>query len=100
MPLKNNVKIIDNLVLFFMLLFLASLTNSIFINQIGYYGALLLLIFHYFLTKESTFEKTGIEFALLWFIVAEILSLIFSLNHSQSLLFVTRRFLLIPLIYV
>lgn len=100
MPLKFNVKTVDNLVLFFMLLFLASLTNSIFINQIGYYGALLLLIFRYYLTKESLFEKTGIEFALLWFIAAELLSLIFSLNQPQSLLYVTRRLLLIPLIYV
>lgn len=100
MPSKNTVRIIDNLVLFFMLLFLASLTNSIFINQIGYYGALLLLLFRYYLTKESKVEKTGIEFALLWFIAAEIFSLIFSLNQSQSLLYVTRRILLMPLIYV
>ncbi|HSD62220.1 MAG TPA: hypothetical protein VLB50_00420, partial [Ignavibacteriaceae bacterium] len=100
MPGRNIVKVIDKLVLFFMLLFLASLTNSIFINQVGYYGALLLLIFRYYITRENTSEKTGIEFALLWFLAAEILSLIFSLNQSQSLLYVTRRILLIPLIYV
>jgi O-antigen ligase len=101
MPDKRNlVERIDQLVLFFMLLFLASLTNSIFINQLGYYGALLLLLARYFITKNNPFERTGLESALIWFIAAEIFSLIFSLNHSQSLLFATRRFLLIPLIFV
>ena len=101
MPGKTNlVKTIDNLVLFFMLVFVASLTNSIFINQVGYYGALVLLLARYFITKDNPFEKTGLEFALLWFIAAEIFSNIFSLNHPQSLLFASRRFLLMPLIYV
>jgi hypothetical protein len=97
---SKKVRIVDNLVLFFWLLFLASLTNSIFINQVGYYGVLLLLLFRYYLTKESAVEKTGIEYALLWFIAAEIFSLIVSLNQSQSFLYVTRRILLMPLIYV
>jgi hypothetical protein len=101
MPGKTNlVKTIDNFVLFFMLVFVASLTNSIFINQVGYYGTLVLLLARYFITKDNPFEKTGLEFALLWFIAAEIFSNIFSLNHSQSLLFASRRFLLMPLIYV
>lgn len=100
MQQKNLVKTIDNLVLFFMLVFLASLTNSIFINQLGYYGALILLLYRYFITKNNPFEKTGLESALLWFIAAEIFALIFSLNHPQALLFATRRFLLMPLIYV
>jgi O-antigen ligase len=97
---RNPITVIDNLIFFFMLVFIASLTNSIFVNQLGYYGALILLLTRYFITKNNPFEKTGLEFALLWFIAAEIFSLIFSLNHAQSLLFVTRRFLLIPLIYV
>ena len=94
------IRVIDNLVFFFILLFLASLTNSIFVNQLGYYGALILLLARYFITGNNPFEKTGLEFALLWFIAAEIFSLIFSLNQGQSALFVTKRFLLIPLIYV
>ncbi len=100
MPQSNIVKTIDNLVFFFMLVFLASLTNSIFVNQLGYYGALILLLARFFITKDNPFEKTGLETALLWFIAAEIFSLIFSLNHPQDLLFATRRFLLMPLIYV
>ena len=101
MPAKRKpVEFIDQFILFFMILFLATLTNSIFLNQLGYYGALVLLLVKYFITEDNPFEKTGLESALLWFIAAEIFSLIFSLNHSQSLLFATRRFLLMPLIYV
>ncbi len=99
MPERRNLLVIDRVILFFMVLFLATITNSIFLNQLGYYGALLTLIARYFVTKSNPFEKTEIEPALLWFIAAEILSLIFSLNHSQALLFTLRRVLLMPLIY-
>lgn len=91
---------IDQLVFFFMILFLATLTNSIFLNQLGYYGAFVLLLARYFVAKENPFEKTGIEAALLLFITAEILSFIFSLNHAQNALYFSRRILLMPLIYV
>ena len=100
MPEKRNLLLIDRIILFFMVLFLAALTNSIFLNQVGYYGALLALFARYFITKSNPFEKTEIEPALLWFVAAEVLSLIFSLNHSQALLFSLRRILLMPLIYV
>ncbi len=100
MPEKRNRLLIDRVILFFMVLFLATITNSIFLNQVGYYGALLSLFARYFITKSNAFERTEIEPALLWFIAAEILSLIFSLNHSQALLFSLRRILLMPLIYV
>lgn len=91
---------IDQFVFFFMILFLTTLTNSIFLNQLGYYGAFVLLVARYFISKESPFKKTGIETALLLFIAAEILSFIFSLNHSQNALYLSRRILLMPLIYV
>lgn len=97
---RKIIQAIDRFVLFFMFLFLVTLTNSIFLNQLGYYGALILFLIRFVITKNNPFEKTGIEPALIWFIAAEILSLIFSLNHSQAFLFSLRRFLLMPLIYV
>lgn len=97
---RKSVVLIDQLVLFFIILFLVTLSNSIFLNQLGYYGALVLLLVKYIITKENPFEKTGIESALLWFIAAEILSFIFSLNHTQAIVFALRRLLLMPLIFV
>ncbi len=96
---KKFVKIIDASIFVFVILFLLSLTNSIFANQVGYYGALLLMLFRFFLTKENQFKKSGLEYIFLWFILAEILSAIFSNNQSQAFTNVLKRALLIPIIY-
>lgn len=96
---SSSIKIIDYLIYFFIVLFLLSLTNSIFVNQLGYYAALILILIKYFLTKENQFEKTGLEFALLWFISAEILSAVFSIDKSAAFNNVLKRILLIPVIY-
>ncbi len=95
-----TVKILDGAIYFFMVIFLISLTNSIFANQVGYFLALLLILIRYFITKENQFEKTGLEPALAWYLVAEILSAIFS--HEQGAAFhnVLKRALMIPLIYI
>src|SRR5690606_3126202 len=95
----NSLKIIDYLIYFFIILFLLSLTNSIFVNQLGYYAALILILIKYFFTKENPFSKTGLEFALLWFIAAEILSAVFSVDKSAAFNNVLKRILLIPVIY-
>ncbi len=94
-----TVKILDGAIYFFMVIFLISLTNSIFANQVGYFLALILILIRYFITKENQFEKTGLELALVWYIAAEILSAVFS--HEQGAAFhnVLKRALMIPLIY-
>jgi O-Antigen ligase len=97
---KITVKYIDHAILFFIILFLASLTNSIFINQVGYYGALLLILCRYFYTSENQFFKTGLELPFLLLIIAEIVSSIFGLNQSQSFYFMLKRVLIIPTFYV
>ncbi len=93
------IKIIDRSILVFVILFLLSLSNSIFVNQLGYYGALLLILFRYFLTKENQFKKTGLELALVWYLAAEILSAIFTQYHSNANTNLLKRALLIPIIY-
>ncbi len=96
---NKSVLLIDKLILGFVVLFLISLTNSIFVNQIGYFGALLLIITRYFLTRENKFFKTGLEIPFLLFIIAEILSAIFAVNQPQSFQNLLKRFLLIPIVY-
>jgi O-antigen ligase len=85
---------------FFIILFLASLTNSIFINQIGYYGALLLTIGKFFYIKENRFFKTGIELPIILFFIAELISTILSQNQPQSIEHMFKRMILLPVIYV
>lgn len=92
-------KIIDNIIFGCVILFLVTLSNSIFLNQLGYYGALLALIARYFVTKKNPFTKTGLELPFAIYIAAEILSTIFSLEPSHSFHNLLKRVLLIPIVY-
>jgi len=83
-----------------MIIFLLSLTNSIFLNQLGYYGSLLLLLSRYFISKENPFEKCGLELVFIWFIIAELISGLISVNQAVALNQLLKRTLLIPIVYV
>lgn len=99
MEKSKTIKILDGMVYFFMVLFLLSLTNSIFVNQIGYYFALIVILVRLAITKENQFEKTGLETAFLWFMAAEIISLIISQDHGGAIHNTLKKALLIPLVY-
>ena len=98
-PSINQIKIIDRIIFFFFLLFVLSLTNSIFVNQIGYFGALIFILVRFAYTKENQFVKTGMEIAFIWFLSAELLSAVFSGSNPQAYLYFSKRALLIPLVY-
>lgn len=102
MILKNvkSIQIVDNIIFFFALLFLASLTNSIFVNQLGYYGALVFILVKFSLTRKNPFNKTGLEIFFLLFIAAEIVSTILSNNFPQAFNNLLKRVLLLPIVYV
>ncbi len=93
------VKQIDKLIFAFTIIFLLTLTNSIFLNQIGYFGALLFILIRFLVTKKNPFTKVGLEFPLLLFIIAEIISTVLSVNQPQAFHNLLKRFLLIPIIY-
>jgi len=94
------LKNIDKIIIGLFLLFAATLTNSIFLTEVGYFGALALLLYKWAKTKKNPFQKTGLEIPLLLFILAEILAGIFSVNSMQSFQLALKRFLLIPILYV
>ena len=101
MPENNSstVKIIDKAIFVFIIIFLLSISNSIFVNQIGYYGALILILVKAAVTKKNQFSKTGLELAIVWYIIAEIISTIFSHEKPLSVNNALKHILLIPLIY-
>ncbi|MEK6552551.1 MAG: hypothetical protein AABZ54_03785, partial [Bacteroidota bacterium] len=97
---KNKmISIIDKLIYFFSIVFLLSLTNSIFVNQIGYYFTLIFIVVRFYLTRENPFYKTGLEYAFIFYIAAEILSTVFSIDPAHSFHNLLKRFFLIPIIY-
>ncbi len=53
---KNTIlKFIDSAIFIFIVIFLLSLSNSIFVNQVGYYGALLLILIKTAISKAKSF---------------------------------------------
>jgi hypothetical protein len=95
----QTIKIIDSLIFSFFVLFLATLTNSIFFNQVGYYFALALLLLRWSITKENPFEMTGLEYILIWYIAAEIISLILTKQPGNAFHNLIKRLLWLPVIY-
>lgn len=96
---SNTYKIIDWIILSFFVIFILSLSNSIFVNQIGYFGALLFILIKIFLTRKNQFQKTGLELAFALYMIAEILSLVFSDYKAEALQNFSKRALLIPVFY-
>ncbi len=96
---SRSLRIIDNLIFIFFLLFLVSLTNSIFVNQVGYFGSLLLILLRFFVSRENQFNKTGLETAFVLFIAAEFISAIFSEYPAPAFTNAVKRTLLLPIVY-
>lgn len=92
-------KIYNTALISFLFLFIATLNNSIFLNQIGYFGALLLIVYKSLQKKEIQFQKTGLEVIFLLFISAEVLSTLFAVDSAQSFHNLLKRVLLIPVVY-
>lgn len=97
---SNKIRNIDRLIFGFVIIFLISLTNSIFFNQIGYFFALILMLARWLITKENKFERTGLEIPFLLFLTAELISAVFSVNQSQAFTIFFKRLVLIPVVYV
>jgi len=96
---KKSIKIIDKAIIVLIIIFLLSLTNSIFANQFGYYLALLLLLVKFIFTKKNPFKKSGLEAAFIFYLSAEIISTIFSNSQADSFHNLLKHALLIPIVY-
>ncbi len=97
---ERFIRFIDKTIYVFVIIFLLSLTNSIFVNQIGYYGALLLLLLKFAVTRKNPFHKTGFEILFLLFLLAEFVSANLSHNQPNAFHNLFKRILLIPVVYV
>lgn len=98
-PEIKSYKILDWIIISLFVIFILSLSNSIFVNQVGYFGALLFILIKAFLTRKNPFSKTGLELAFALYMIAEILALIFSDYKAEALHNFTKRAMLIPIVY-
>lgn len=90
---------IDKIIFGSVMIFLLSLNNSIFVNQIGYYLALFFIFVRYFKTNENQFPKTGFEAFFLLFFLISLLSANVSEYKSNALENLVKRMLQIPIVY-
>src|SRR3989339_740485 len=94
-----GIKTIDKIILGLILLFAVSLTNSIFINQIGYFFPLIILAYLLVIKKDNRFEKNGLELVFILFLATELISAIFSVDREYAFKLFLKRLILIPVVY-
>lgn len=101
---KNSFSETDNLtdkfILAFILLFILSSTFSIAVSQIAYFTALAFWLFKMIRERKSYPQSTPFDYYFLFFIMAELISTIFSQDFSQSLFSLHKRLVIIPIIYL
>jgi O-antigen ligase len=90
----------DRVIFSFLLLFLLSTAFSIFLAQVGYFGALSVWIGGTIRRKKFDVRLTGFDAFIVAYAVAELVSTILAYNKPQSLLYMQRRLLLLPIIYL
>lgn len=97
---ENIIEILDRIGFVFLFIFTASLTTSIFVNQIGYYGALLILLIRFAVQNKFEKRKIGLEALFLLLILAEVISAILSENSGQAFYNTFKRAVLLPVAYM
>ncbi len=97
---ERTIEIIDRLGFVFLFIFAASLTTSIFVNQIGYFGALLTLLLRFAVQKKIEKRKTGLELLFILLICSEIISALLSDYTSQAFHNTFKRAILLPIVYM
>ena len=95
----TGIKTIDKIILGLILLFAVTLTNSIFVNQIGYFFPLIILAYLLIIKKDNRFEKNGLELAFILFLAAELISALFSVDKGDAFKIFFKRLVLIPIVY-
>jgi len=82
----------------FLFILAAAIPFYIFIPQLAIGMLLITWLARILLTKRLQFTKIGLEYAFLAFVLAEFISLPFSTNFMQSVVFL-KRMLLLPIVY-
>lgn len=102
--MKSNheriVEILDRIGFVFLFIFAASLTTSIFVNQIGYFGALLILLIRFLVQKKFEKRKIGLEVLFVLLIISEIISALLSDYQAQAFHNTFKRAILLPVVYM
>ena len=98
--IARKTSVIDKLIFGFLILFAATTNNSIFLCQLGFFGAYILVGIKFYLTKENPFEKTGLELAFLVYFTSVLISALLSAEKAEALVYFIKHLLLLPIVYL
>jgi O-antigen ligase len=90
----------DATVFGFLVMFAACSSFSIALTQIGYFTALILWVGRMVYRRTFQWPKTPLDFFFLAYAGAEVLATLFSHYPLYSLLYLQRRLLLLPIVYI
>lgn len=95
-----NKENLDKVIFGFLILFASTLNNSIFLCQLGFFGAYLLVGLRFYLFRENPFKKTGLELAFLLYFGAVFISALFSIEKGNAFNELIKSLLLLPIVYI
>lgn len=98
--LSDSVTNYDAAIILFLIGFLFSTTLSIAAMNIMYAIAVFLWLGRMVYRKKFDIPKTSLDMFFVAFVIAEGISLVFSYNKEQSMLYMYRRVTLLPVMYV
>ena len=97
---EHRLDRVDLTISLLLALFLLCSAFSIALTQIGYFSALIIWVGRMVYRRQSSIPSTPLDRFFLAYAVAETLATVFAYNKSQSLLYMQRRLLLIPIVYI
>src|SRR5438876_11795084 len=91
---------LDKLIFVLLFIFLFCSAFSIALSEIGYFSALTLWIGRMIYAGKSDVPVTSLDGVFLGYVAAEIIATVFADRHLYSLLYLERRMLLLPIVYI
>ncbi|MCZ6776611.1 MAG: O-antigen ligase family protein, partial [Ignavibacteria bacterium] len=90
----------DRSIFILLVVFFLCSAFSIALTQIGYFSALTIWVGKMIYSRQFPWLRTPLDLFFLGYVAAEVLATLFAYNKAQSLLYLQRRLLLIPIVYV
>ncbi|HZY10719.1 MAG TPA: O-antigen ligase family protein [Bacteroidota bacterium] len=90
----------DQIIFALLVVFLLCTSFSIALSEIGYFSALSLLIIKRIVSRNFSYPRTPVDYFLLGYVFAEVMATIFAIDKTYSLLYLQRRILLLPIVYI
>lgn len=97
--IENKIYSIDKLIYAFLVLFVITLNNSIFLSQIGFFATYFLIGIKSYYLKENPFKKNELNLYIIILILVLIVTGIFSIYRDEALNRSIKKILLIPIFY-